>query len=383
MTFLRNNQRKLKSATDVEAINLVLDKYVDFSDIHLHSESSESDMELMERLEGNSIIIRFNEPLVESKFKIFTVVRGRYIEFELEMLSPAGPDYADFSYKMRIAKCSIALDKREQERTIFKDKQPEVENITTIKVRERESDFRKSLSVKMIVEEYINRIQGVDFKKIHFRDGSELPIVVQYVIESGEPLLIPDTSDTSRFFAERETFFKNTESPGLREELNRWLQNNAGTVKSVMVEPVRYSPLVGEPFTVGYLVLMNRDRPIDDEIKRSLEGFAEELSERIRNGNLAETKGGGKIIDVSTGGVRIELSDMKLVEKLAAQNIVVCEMNFKDDNPLLISGSIVYVYNREDGTYYVGVDSRGSRFGPQIKNVLQIHIDHFLYRRKQ
>lgn len=383
MSFLRNNQRKLKSATDIEAIGLVLDKYVDFGDIHLRSEFSESEMEFKERLDGNCLIIRFDEPQEESKLKIYTVVRGRYIEFDLEMLSPAGPEYPDFSYKMCIEKCSIALDKREHERTNFRELKPAVNNITTIKVREREPDFRKSLSVKMIAEEYISRIEGVDFKKLHFRDGSEIPAVVQYVIESGEPLMIPDTSNISGFFSEHEAFFKSAESLELREEMNRWLQSNSGSVKSVLIEPVRYSPLVGEPFTVGYLQLMNRDKPIDAEVRKSLDGFAEDLSERIRNGNLAETKGGGRVVDISVGGIRIELSDGKLVEKLVAQNIVVCEINFKEANPLVISGTIVYAFNREDGTFFLGVDSRGSRFGPQLKSVLPLHVEHFMSHKKK
>jgi hypothetical protein len=383
MPFLRDNPRKLKSATEIDTINRVLQKYVDFKDLYIHLEFKAKPVEFLDHPDTDTLLLHFDESLEEERIEIFTVVRERFIDFDLEKISPAGGQYPENSYLMRILNCSIALDKREHERITFADELPAVTNIATIKVRERESDFRKSLSVKMIAEEFAGKMEGFDHKKIVFKDDADIPPAVQFVMESERNLHIEDTADPSRFFSDNEDFFTGTNSSALREELRLWLQNNSANIKSILVMPVQYFPLVGEPFSIGYLVVSNKDSVIEAGRIQDVNSFIEELSERIRNGNLVESKSAGKIMDVSAGGAMIEIADSKLVEKLVAQNIVVFEMNFKENNPLLISGKIVYVYRRDGGPCLMGVDFRGSRFGPEIKSVLPIHVKHYLVKRKQ
>jgi hypothetical protein len=138
---------------------------------------------------------------------------------------------------------------------------------------------------------------------------------------------------------------------------------------------------VGDEFAVGYVMIINREKEIDESLIHDVDAFIRDLSEKIRNGNLIESKMGGSIVDVSTGGVKIEISDTKLVDKLLSQNVILFEMNFQEGNPILISGHIVYIFKQEEGGYLVGVDFSGSRFGPKIRNVLPIHLRN--YRRQQ
>jgi len=129
-------------------------------------------------------------------------------------------------------------------------------------------------------------------------------------------------------------------------------------------------------------MIINKDAAIEENQIDRIDAFIRDLSETIRNGNLIESKTDGAILDVSAGGVKIELSAPKLVEKIVSQNVILFEMNFQEDNPLLISGHIVYVFKRDDGGYLVGVDFNGSRFGPKIKSVLPIHIKNFLRQKR-
>jgi hypothetical protein len=379
MSFLRNTTRKSKSAVEIEAINRVLNKYVDFKDLYLKSDFRPEAVQLVENCGDACLVLRFDEPLLDENelVDIYTVVHGRFIEFEMKMVSPAGPPHPSYSYVMQIQKCSIALEKREHDRFKFSEKRPAVTNISTIKVREREGDFRKSLSVKMIVEEFINKLEGVDFKRVVFNDEKDIPPPVQYVIESGAPLYLKNLAETDGFFAEQDEFFKGAGAAVLREDLFRWIQNNASNIHSLLVWPITYYPLVGDEFAIGYVMVINKDSQIEEGRIDSVDAFIRDLSEKIRNGNLIESETDGAIIDVSSGGAKIELSDSKLVDKLVSQNVILFEMNYQEKNPLIISGHIVYVYGRKEGGYLVGVDFRGSRFGPKIKNVLPIHIRNF------
>ncbi|HOD13139.1 MAG TPA: DUF1577 domain-containing protein [Spirochaetota bacterium] len=382
MSFLRHTPRKSRSAVEIDAINRILNKYVDFKELYLKSEFNAEAVEFLENCGDSCLVLHFNEPLQEQRVEIYSVVHGRFIEFEMELVSPAGEAYPGNSYKMRITKCSIALDKREFDRVGFSENRPAVTNIATIKVRERESDFRKSLSVKMIAEEFINKLEGVDVKRVVFKDEKEIPPPVRYVIDSGMPLYLKNLAETDDFFAEHDAFFKDADAAALRENLYRWIQNNAANIHSLLVWPVTYYPLVGEEFTIGCVMIINKDAAIEENQIDRIDAFIRDLSETIRNGNLIESKTDGTILDVSAGGVKIELSDPKLVEKIVSQNVILFEMNFQEDNPLLISGHIVYVFKRDDGGYLVGVDFNGSRFGPKIKSVLPIHIKNFLRQKR-
>jgi len=384
MNFLKDSPRNFKSADRSDTIRRILEKYVDFKNLYNRADFGTVPVEFLEYdNEHNTLLIRLDKPLEENSIEVFTLVRERFINFNLEQISLAGPSYPEFSYIMGIKNCSVAMDKREHERINFPEELPLVTNITTIKVRELEADFRKSLSVRMIVEEYINKLDIVEHKKVLYRDDKDLPSTVQFVIDSGRTLHIRNTADAFEFFKENEAYFDETNSVFLKNELQQWLINNSANIKSILVKPIYYFPLVGKEFPIGYLNAINRDVPIESGIVEQIDAFIQDLSERIRNGNLVETKTDGKIIDVSVGGVKIELENSKMVEKLISQNIVVFEMNFRENNPLLVSGKIVYVYNREDGKYIIGIDFSGSRFGPKIKSVLSNHVKHFLYRRKR
>jgi hypothetical protein len=377
-TFLRYNPRNLKSATNRDAIKRVLEKYIDFQNLYIRREFKVEPVEFLDRPEDDILVLRLNRPIEEDHLEIYTVVRGRFIDFNLEIVSPADPSYPANSYVTRILSCSIALDKREHDRSAFEGDFPRATNIATIKIKERESDFRKSLSVRMIVEEYINRIEGVDVKKVNFKDDKDLTPAVSYVMESGRTLRIADTSDTSGFFKDNEQYFEKTNSAELRDDLRLWLQNNSANIKSLLVKPILYHPLVGPEFPIAYLSIINRDAPISDSDSGRIDSFMEELSERIRNGNLVDSKAEGKIIDVSTGGVKIELDDAKMIDKLISQSIVVLDMNFKQGASIIISGRIVWVYKNENRGFLAGIDFRGSRFGPGMKGALAIHVKDFL-----
>ncbi len=381
ITFLRDNPRSLKNATNIDAIKRVLDKYIDFQNLYLRGEFIIEPVQYLDRKDETALVLQFNRPIEEERIEIYTVVRGRFIDFSLDVLSPADPHYPANSYVARIINCSIALDKREHERIVFEKELPRASNIATIKIHERESDFRKSLSVRMIVEEYINRIEGVDVKKVHFKDDKDPTPAVSYVIESGSTLHITDTSDVSAFFIETEHYFEKTNSVELRDSLRVWFQHNSANIKSLLVMPIVYHPLVGKEFPVAYLSVINKDKPITGGDVDRINAFIEELSERIRNGNLIESKTEGKIRDVSAGGVKITLEDSNMIDKLISQNIILLDMNLKEDNPIIISGRLVWVYKNDDGGFFTGIDFSGSKFGPRMKSALAIHVKDFLSQK--
>jgi hypothetical protein len=382
MSFIRDNPRKLKSATQIDAINRLLEKYIDFKELYLRREFDMEPIQFLDRPEDDTLVLQFDMPLEEERIEIYTVVRYRFIEFTLDVVSPADSSYPANSYITRIVSCSIALDKREHERLVFENDFPQAGNIATIKIHERESDFRKSLSVRMIVEEYVNRIEGVDIKKVHFKDDKDLNPAVSFVIESGRVLRIMDTSDVSDFFKDNEEYFEKTNSAELRDDLRLWIQNNSANIKSLLVSPILYHPLVGPEFPIAYLSVINRDKPITDNDVDRINAFMEELSERVRNGNLIETKTGGKIIDVSAGGAKILLDDAKMIDKLISQNVIMMEMIFKEGNPIVISGRMAWVYKQNGSGYLAGIDFNGSRFGPKMKSALAVHIRDFLSRKQ-
>lgn len=380
MPFLRNSRRNLRIATEYEVINRVFEKYMGSGELFFRSEFSAFPIELLHRTEDNILVFQSPEPIEGDRISLFSIVRERFIDFECEDVAPAGPHYPGESYQARIVRCFVAMDKRVHKRIEFADSRPLATGLTTVKVRELQKDFMKSLSVKMIVEEFLHRFEGVDYRKVSFPDDKDLSPPVRFVMASGKRIHIDKLSDTASFFSDNRELFDESRFQDIEDELRRWFQGNAPSLHSIMVVPVTYRPILGSPFPTGYLTLANKERSIDAALVEAVDAVMNDLSEKIRNGNLVDSTTTAQILDVSAGGARILLSDAQIIERLLRQDVVYFTMNFRDDHPLLISGKPVYAYQGDEGTCRIGVDFNGSRFGPSIESVLPIHVRHFLSR---
>ncbi len=380
MPFLRNSSRNLRVATEHEVISRVFEKYIHSGELFLRMEFRAVPVTLLHRTEDNILVLQSTEPIEGDRISLYSIVRERFIDFECDDVAPAGPHYPGDSYQARIVRCFVAMDKRLHKRLEFGESRPLATALTTVKVRELQKDFVKSLSVKMIVEEFLHKFEGVDYRKVSFPDDKDLSPPVHFVMATGNRIHIDNLSDTASFFSEYGELFGQSRYRESAEELRRWFQGNAPSLRSILVVPVTYRPILGSPFPAGYLTLANKDRSIDAALVGTVDAFIEDLSEKIRNGNLVDSSTTGEILDVSTGGVKIQISDAQTIERLLRQNVVFFTMNFREDHPLLISGKPVYAYQVDTGICRIGVDFNGSRFGPSIEGVLPIHVRHFLSR---
>jgi hypothetical protein len=320
-------------------------------------------------MEDGSLILQFYHPLESKKLKIYTIISDRYVEFDCESVGEAG-DYPPCSYIIHVLKCSLAMVKREHPRVLFGDRKPDVNNFILLKTPETEKDFAKSLSVKMIVDEFASKLVKYDSRKVYYKGDKDAPPDVNYVMETGGALLIDDIARAEQVI--REKIKDHDAAADVKMRLNKLI----GTYTSLLVSPLNYTPIVGDTFNLGYIDLMTKERRIEASEIDDLIVFAEDLSERVRNGNCVIHEAKGKVIDVSAGGVQIELSNEDLVKKISSQNTAMFDMHFQENNPLRVSGKIVWI-KRLDGAYRLGVDFKGSRFGERFSRVIENHLKHF------
>ncbi len=375
--YLKNTKRELKSASEADKIDRIIQKYVNVENLYIRNDQVNERVQFLEHPDTDKLILNFTFELVEKKIKIFTSISERYVEFELDVIKEAGQEYPPNSYLVQMTNSSLALAKREFPRINFTEHKPEVINIAVMKVKETQAAFLKSLSVKMIIDQFVEKLSEYDQKKVYYSSDDTIPPEVQVVIKTGQTLLIPNLdapSDYIKDFGEKGTALKNE----IDTKINNLKTNN----KSLLVKPVHYYPLIGKGFNAAYMHLSTREREIGEADLTSTDDFMEDLSEKIRNGNCIDSKSKGNVLDVSEGGVKIQLFDENLVKKLVSQDVLTFEMEFIEDNPLKVSGRIVYIYKDKDNSYHIGIDFEGSHFGRRLKKVINNHVKKFNQRFK-
>lgn len=370
MGFIRDKERELRSVKEIEKIDNIIDKYVDLNNLLLKS-SNVNDYVTLVKKTDDIMILTFAHEIKDKKITLFTTVSDRYIEFSLDVIQELESSYPPCTYKTKIKSCSLAMVKRDSPRIPFEKDHPRATHISVSKVRESESELRKSISVQVIIKEYVDRIEGYDLKKVVYKTDDDIPLEVQYVIEKGEPLCLSDLTDVKDFIKKNSSFFAESFTHNFKSNLEVELKKLSSEYRSLMVLIVDYSPLTAEKFPVCYLMLATRDRQIAVQEFENRENISEEISDKIRKGNYKEFEIPGKVLNLSMGGALVELQDPELIRQLSILDGILFNLVFKLWDPIRISASVVHLREVDAGVYHAGLQFKGSYFGPEIKKVIE------------
>lgn len=370
MSFVRDRKRDLKFVGEIDKIDGILKKYIDTGNLYLKSPIEDDRVEYVERDE-NSITLTFAHELTEKEVVVYTFVSNRYVQFNLELGSKAGPRYAPYTYVLKINSCGLAAEKRVEDRYSFEDDHPRLTRILVSKVRETEAELKKSISVQVIIKDFLDRLEGYDLKKAYFSSDRDIPPEVLFVIEKKEPVRIADLREMKSFFSENDEFIKSNLDSKFRSDLEVSFRKYSKDYQSLVIQPIDFQSLLGDVFPVCYFVLGTRVRTIDMEEAATIAGFSEDISEKIHKGNYREFDSKGKVVNISMSGALVEINDENLIRHLSLLDGILFNLVFKLRDPIRISAVVVYIYNVDKGVYQVGLEFKGSYFGPECRKVIE------------
>jgi hypothetical protein len=370
MPFLRDRDRELKRVTEIDKINGILDKYIDPERLFLKSPFQDDMVEVIQR-DGTSFILAFSHEIAEKEITLYSMVSDRYVEFTLRVAPLTGQNYPSFTYRAETTACSLAALKRTEERFFFQTDNPRITKIMVSKVRENEAELKKSISVQVIIKDYLDRLEGYDLKKAYFIGDPDIPPEVSLVIERGTSLLIPDIKDVKPFLDEHDSFMKASLGPRFRSDIEVSLRRFSKEFASLAVRVIDFHSFTSPPFPFCYLVLATEGRTMDGADLERMERLSEEISEKIHKGNYREFDTTGTVLNLSMGGALVEVRDDALTRQLSLLDGILFNLVFKMRDPIRISALVVFIYQVEKGVYHMGLQFKGSYFGPECRKVIE------------
>ncbi|MCP4132957.1 MAG: DUF1577 domain-containing protein [bacterium] len=383
MSFLKDTQREVKSVKELDKINGIITKYVNINDLQLKSPFYPQKIDIHEYSPGKGIFIVSLENEDHPKnISLFTIVSGRHIQLNLEMQGPGGEGYPNGCYKYKVVLCSLASQKREAERNDVDDMSLKISHLVMPKIKEKEKEIRKALSIKIIIKSNLDRLKDFDLK-VYVDSGEEnKPPEVQYALERGG-LYISNTANLKSFYEESESFFKSSETIDLEKNLKTRLEALKESYVSLLVKPVEYITTLGDFFTIGYIVLGTKEKIIDDVILESTNTFFLELSNKLKDGNYIDFDITGDIINISGSGISVEFTDPKPVKYIIEHGALMFNLiPGKLESPIRVSGVPVYVYKLKNGFHRVGIKFLGSQYGPGLEKIILSKLEKIKAEQK-
>ncbi|MFC1670576.1 PilZ domain-containing protein [Spirochaetota bacterium] len=105
----------------------------------------------------------------------------------------------------------------------------------------------------------------------------------------------------------------------------------------------------------------------------SIDNLTIKTCDKIRDANQQNQDINGRVLNISPSGAMIRCSDGEFVKKLAKQNWTIFALIFKLQQPMRISGEVIYIYESGD-SFIIGIHFKGSGFGSKTSKLIEKYI---------
>lgn len=371
MKITKNRKREFQSVSRPEGIERILSNYVNFNELYEKNSMEKIPVIFISRLNDTTLLLNFNNKIESDELKIYTI-GNRYMEFDLQMIKKVESHNGN-NYIMRINKCKIANDKRRSERFDSSDWNLHVNHITAMNVQEDPIDIINSVKFQVFFQNCVKDLDEYDLKKTFLKNDENLSVEMRYAIETKGSLYIDDFNKRGNIINfDADSFAKN---PDMSDQLEKRFIELQKQYKSLFIKPIEYRAIDNKLFPIGYIMIATKERILGTEDIQKIESVVEETSQKIRNANYKTHESKGNVLNISACGALVEISDIELCKKLSKLDWLLFSLVFHLQQPLRISGEIVYVYEKDNNSNIIGFDFKGSEFGSMSQKLIQEKID--------
>lgn len=354
MTFsAHDDSRDFSLINDEKTISYLIKEYLDNKEVFIKTDNKQkisADLEFLERKKTVKLTFRYQPPLglVKDSISIFTIEK-RYIEIKLKK-----EEFSSKSGEFSFINAKIALKIRNVPRINV-----EFDNIYATNLRLSKYTIEPGITkapiccqvafdqLKTEIEkEFPNAKIGI------MNDSIDNKAILASMLKR-EIIYVLNTSDESAFRGMGK-YLDYREILGNRFEREQSLLLDK-KISSFLVFPVIYTNTKDEDVSVGYIYLESKTGGIPKNVIPQLKKFADSIVEQIRDSNISIIKEKQKIINVSKGGIQLELSNPDTINILKAHgNEVVFEVN-AERFTFVLYGRIVHIFLDHEKSYVVGM----------------------------
>lgn len=351
-------QRKQREFYNFESIdevfNILQTKFLGRK-LYIRNTEEKTEIVINEFFDDQTMIMN-TEPIFkpENAFSIYGL-SDKYIEVDLEVLEEKGPGY----FHCKIISGRRAVQGRRDIR--FKVSREEVV-ATNFKISKHTIDvtnLKIPTSIKVVLDQFQTSNSRLgDILKVDVFSSDEKNQILMHIKKSSKTLYIQDTSDESSYFPMTEDFVDLQDVLG--NELHKFLNINIQKgYKSVIIVPIIYITEDEKSIPFAYIQLISKTENFDLGKVVDLKEETFKLVDRIRDANTVFLPVHQKILDISRGGAKLEITDPDLKKSILKSKGFIFDIVFKLQAPITIYGD-VKTTKSVGGELHVGVDFEGN-----------------------
>lgn len=355
---MKINQRKNRSFDIIDSVEYIFDALkTQFIERKLYIRYAVDKVEVAigDFFDDRTLIIVTDPSYKPGKnFSIYGL-SDRYLEVDLEVMEERGPGY----FHCKIASGRRAVQGRRDIR--FKVNPGDVV-ATNFKISKHTidlTDFKIPTSIKVVLEQFqTSNSKMSDIVSVDVFSGDEKNILLKHLKKTGKTLFVSDTSDPDAYKAITDDFLNLGEILG--NDLMSFVKLNVQKgYKSMIIVPVIYITDDEKSIPFAYIRLVSKGTGFDLEKVLEVKEHSFKLVDRIRDANTIFLPVHQRVIDISRGGAKLQISDDDLKKSILKSRGFIFDIVFKLQAPITIYGEIKATYE-EEGSMYVGIDFEGN-----------------------
>jgi hypothetical protein len=196
-------------------------------------------------------------------------------------------------------------------------------------------------------------------EKVHigaFADAKDT--IYNKVYRTGKTFYISDINEQEslQLTQDNTDFLKLEESGMTWAEFEEHMQ--AQGRRAWVISPILGNKLNGEWLPIGFIELASSD-VIPIETVMEVKSLAFQILEKIKSMHLVEYKERHRVLDVSRGGLRVEVTNEKLIESALHRNEMIFDIVINKQAPITVQGWIRSTKMVDENTLHVGVKIHG------------------------
>jgi hypothetical protein len=355
---LTKSSGSFKRTSDQVAIKRLVSEKLLNKELSVESPSFEKKNALIVSIDEDDMVVRFEGFIPPVGSLLLTgFINNYYTELGLNVVEPV----SSYSFRCKPTFLRIASVQRNDERFNIRDDLGVY--INYIRIAKTELDFKGGkvpVSFKILFQKLSDENADLaDKVMIQASDEMDKNSLRYQIIRSGKSIFLPDARDLS-LLAEHE---ENSDILNLKEALGNNL--NKEMAKLISEEkigwiacPISIPEKEDKWIPIAVLELFSKS-PFEIYKFMEVKALALKVVEKLRDMNVVEINQKQRIIDVSRGGLGIEIKDPELYKMIHINRYFLFNIMLKMQAPITFRGWLRYSKEQSDGSHHIGIKIQG------------------------
>ena len=110
--------------------------------------------------------------------------------------------------------------------------------------------------------------------------------------------------------------------------------------RSLIVHPIDYLTLTGMEFSLGYAVIAEKNRELDEDDFLDIAETCSLVYEKVRDANRRKHKIAVSVHNITAAGILIQISDEAVIKKMLVQDGILLDIQFRSGEKTAGIGNI-------------------------------------------